>query len=90
LADGNGDAIMKFQTLLLAAPLTLGYGVAMAQMSTTTETTTTQPVMPSQTTTTKSERTVTPGGALVERNKTVQENADGSTTIDRSKTVTRP
>jgi hypothetical protein len=90
LADGNGDAIMKFHTLLLAVPLTLGYGVAMAQMSTTTETTTTQPVMPSQTTTTKSERTVTPGGALVERNKTVQENADGSTTIDRSKTVTRP
>ena len=80
---------MRFYTLLLAAPLALGYGVAVAQVSTTTETTTSRPVMPSQTTTTNSER-VTPSGAIVERNSTTYDNPDGSTTIDRSKTITRP
>jgi hypothetical protein len=45
---------------------------------------------PSETTTTNSDRTVTPSGALVERNSTTHVNPDGSTTVDRTKTITRP
>ena len=80
---------MRFYALLLVTPLALGSGAAMAQLS-TTETTTTRPVMPSEATTTNTERTVTPSGVLVERKSTTQDNGDGSTTVDRSKTVTRP
>ena len=81
---------MKFTALLLAVPLALGSTAVWADSTTTTETTVSKPSMPTTETTSSTERTVTPGGKVVEESATRTKGADGSVSIDQSKTVTRP
>jgi hypothetical protein len=77
---------MKITTLFLAIPLAFGSGIALAQSTTTTETTTAMPA-PTVGSTTRTERLDTPDGT-VEKNKTTTMNPDGSVSTERSKTVT--
>ena len=81
---------MKFTALLLAVPLAFGSTAVWAQSTTTTETTVTNPSLPTTETTSSTDRIVTPSGKVVEKSATMTQGADGSVSIDRSKTVTRP
>jgi len=81
---------MKFPALLLALPLAFGTTAVWADSTTTTETSVTRPALPTTDTTSSTERTVTPSGKVVEKSATTTQGADGSVSIDQSKTVTRP
>jgi hypothetical protein len=80
---------MKLATLWLAAPLALGWGVAVAQTTTsTTESTTSQPSMPPSDSSVI-QHTVTGDGTTIDRRSGARQNPDGSVTTDHSKTITR-
>jgi hypothetical protein len=81
---------MKLTALLLAVPLAFGATAVWADSMTTTETTVTNPAVPTTGTTSSSERMVTPDGKVVEKSATMTQGADGSVSIDQSKTVTKP
>jgi len=82
---------MKLTTILLALPLVLGSGAAMAaDTTTTTQSSSTNPGTP---TSTDSKTTVEHKGLFgdktVEKNKSTTQNADGTASTEKSKTVTK-
>ena len=83
---------MKLTALLLALPLALGSGAVMAaDMTTTTESSSTNSGMPASTESkTKIEKHEGLfGDKTVEKNKSTTQNADGSVSTEKSKTVTK-
>jgi hypothetical protein len=81
---------MKITALFLAIPLSLGSGIVLAeQVTTSSETIVSKPAMPSVETK-SSEHVVTPDGATIEKHSASTENADGSKTSEKSKTIVRP
>jgi hypothetical protein len=83
---------MKLTALLLALPLALGSGAVMAaDVTTTTESSATNSGMPASTESkTKIEKHEGLfGDKTVEKNKSTTQNADGSVSTEKSKTVTK-
>jgi hypothetical protein len=83
---------MKLTALLLALPLALGSGAVMAaDMTTTTESSSTNSGMPASTESkTKIEKHEGLfGDKTVEKNKSTTQNADGSVSTEKSNTVTK-
>ena len=83
---------MKLTAIFLAMPLVLGSGAVMAADMTTTTQSTSSSGMPAASTesTTKIEKhDGLFGDKTVEKNKTTTQNADGSMSTEKSKTVTK-
>lgn len=84
---------MKLTAIFLSLPLVLGSGALMAaDMSTTTESTSTSSGMPAASTESKTKiekHDGVFGDTTVEKNKSVSQNADGSVSMEKSKSVTK-
>jgi hypothetical protein len=85
---------MKLTALLLALPLVLGSGAVMAADSTTTteSSSSTNSGMPSSTeskTKVEKHNGIFGDNTTVEKNKSTNQNADGSMSTEKSKTVTK-
>jgi hypothetical protein len=86
-----GDIAMKLAALLIAVPLALGSGAVMAaDTTTTTESTSINSAMPKATeSTTKVEHHEGLfGDKTVEKSKSTTQNADGTSTTEKSKKIT--
>jgi hypothetical protein len=80
---------MKLTALLLALPLALGPIAAFADSTTTTESKSTNPVMGSTESSSKTEHRDGLEGKTVEKRDSVKEHADGSVSTESTKEVTK-
>jgi hypothetical protein len=82
---------MKLTALLLALPLTLGSGAVMAaDSSTSTQSTSTASGMPTSTdSTSKVEHKGLLGDKTVEKSNSTTQSADGTSSMEKSKKVTK-
>ena len=81
---------MKFTALLIALPLALGAGPVLADSTTKTETTTTNPIKGTSESSSSMEHRDGISGKSVEKRSSVKENPDGSVSTESSKKVVKP